>query len=302
MEKPKGRALWFALLNVVFMVFTPNATLAAQLPYSDGALQRPPVMDQSEALVHSVAVNNWLNSNFEGLAEAEYQAVVERLYAILGSMVQNEYQSSGLLIPESVNPVMPLLFSWAGRLGIIGASEVGDALRAQSDSVTSSGPAPEPPPGFEVTAELPHLRIASESLGWQVSIPYFFMVGMVGPLPNAPERTAEILMVSTLHAPHLEVEGHSQATILLVVDKTDPSQFEANWVSAFQLDSNARNQSDLVGSGSVYPGLSLPPNMHSEAHIWSNGELSFAALYSGVSGTFEANHDHFRDFVRNLVY
>lgn len=283
----------YLVATIALLILAPPA--GAQ--YSITPLEREPGIGVPEWLVESVRLNKWLNTNWDSLPTEDVPAVREHVYFLIGAAVQQWYQEHGSVFYGGDNPIVPLLFNWGSRLGVYGADLIVPDLIGELDAVRGS-----PLSGrFHLEWESPLLRVHTADSSWSARMPYYFMLWQVEQIDIRGVLT-DALVVSPLFAPHEEIEGSSQATIMLLSAVQPLEDFAAGWKVQFGLQDAPSGGSDILSSATVVRGVDATAPLHKEALFWMAGERSFVALFTGLSGTFQANHVHFVNFVQSLEF
>lgn len=205
-----------ALLGFCILVI-PIVTGAQVIGYSDDPL-RNPVFDSAKVLVETVGVNNWLHANFSRLSPEQNKGVREHVHALIDSRVKEIYLRDRLILPKQPDPILPILFSWAGRLGVYGADAVYRAIQGTYPVVPP--PAPATPLGLRLTLDGQLLHITSEFGGWSVAVPYYFFISEMHDGSGTDAQRMQAIVLSLGTARDDAQPGYSQATIGIFFHQT----------------------------------------------------------------------------------
>jgi hypothetical protein len=160
-------------LPAFFAVVISTSACAQVAGYSDGPI-RSPVFDSAKVVVETVAINNWLNANFSRLPAERHQGAREHIHALIDSRIKEIYARDKSILPKQPDPILPILFSWAGRLGVHAADATYEAVRGKYPVVPPAGPIP--PRGLRIALDGELLKITSELGGWLAAVPYYFFI------------------------------------------------------------------------------------------------------------------------------
>ena len=256
-------------------------------------------IEPARVLVEAVGINNWLNANYTKMDPRQIQGAREHLHALIDSRVKELYAKAGVLLPKEPDPILAVLYSWAGRLGVYGADPVYTAVRGTY--VVKPPPGPQPPDGLTVALQNDMLTIASSAGEWRAAVPYHFFIFALNRAVGPDSKLTESAAISTGSAPHIAPPGYSQATLALVfTNGTDIRSFELEWAERLQVPL----QADPIPVGetkyrsrTAYDALN---RLHKEVVFVPSRKGAFAILYSGLDGTYQANRPHFLNFLETL--
>ena len=255
-------------------------------------------VEPARALVESMAINNWLNENSSRMSEQQRQDAREHLHALIDAQVKRSFFKRGALVaPQSEGTLAPL-YSWAGRLGVYGADIVYAAVRGPYPVPVLPGPAL--PKGLSISLVGEHLALASEFGQWRALIPYHFFVFRAESAAAANGKETEVFLISTGTAPDSAPPGYSQSTIAVFFEHGRNVEFEDEWVR--RLGFKTDTPTNTLGSTPYKSRVKYDSGMrmHQELVYLQNAKGSFAILYGGLDGTYQANRPHFEDFMRML--
>jgi len=287
------RALMPALLTMSLAAHAAEPP-APQAGYTSSTL-REPVYDFAETAVHTVKLNNWLNENYASLDEARKTAARERLYYLIDSQIKHNFARTQRVLPAGSDLQLALLFSWAERLGVYGGNLVFNQLKTESME-----PAPtslELPPGIRLSLHGDLFELESDT-GWQVSFPYYFMIGAVRDMVNKDGARSQLVIISTGTAKDSSKSGRSQATLMLVFSPGAAlPEFKAFWQSQIPIRSDDESIALGVRGLTSQKNFEEKLKLHREMVAWSAPKGACAVVYLGNDGTYQWNRPHFIDFV-----
>ena len=205
-------ALLLALLPISIAAEAADTPPPPQVGYTTSTL-REPLFDFAETAVHSVKLNNWLNKKFASLDEARKAPVRERLYYLIDSQIKHNFARTQRVLPAGSDLQLAILFSWAEKLGVYGGNLVFN--RVKTETIELEPPVLELPPGIRLSLHSDLFELQSDS-GWQVTFPYYFMIGAVRDMATNDGGRTQLIIISTGAAKDTSKAGHSQATLMLI--------------------------------------------------------------------------------------
>lgn len=265
----------------------------AEEPYKASAI------DSAQALVEAVGINNWLNANYTRMSPDQVQGAREHLHALVDARVKELYARDGVLLPKKPDPILAMLYAWAGRLGVFGADAVYPALKGSYVVVPPRGP--QPPKGLAITLAGDHLVISSSAGQWQASVPFHFFVFVLSSASVPDSGHTEAAAISTGSAPDIARPGYSQATLaLFFMQGADIKSFETDWAERLQIP--LESEQTPVGQTKFISrrAFDASTRLHKEVVFIPSRKGSFAVLYSGLDGTYQTNRPHFLSFLQAL--
>lgn len=115
----------------IFCLFfiLPSAALAETPAPNIGShysslIPKKPIFTAAEVAIHTIKFNNWLNANYEKLPQDRIPKMREHLYYLIDSHIKGTYPSTSEKLPLEHDAILAMLFSWAEKLGVFGASQV----------------------------------------------------------------------------------------------------------------------------------------------------------------------------------
>ena len=284
-----------SLLAVVGIFFSVSASAFAyaEEPFKTSAIE------PARVLVEAVGINNWLNANHARMGAGQTQGAREHLHALIDSRVKELYAKNGALMPKEPDPILAMLFAWAGRLGVYGADAVYSAVRGTY--IVKPPPGPYPPAGLSLALQNDTLVISSSAGEWQASIPYHFFIFNLSNGTGSESKRTEVAVISTGSARDVAPPGYSQATLaVFFTDGARIKTFESEWAERLQIA--LQGEQAPVGhtkyrSRKSYDELT---RLHKEVVFVPSRKGAFAILYSGLDGTYQANRPHFLSFLEAI--
>ena len=289
-------------MNILRMLLAVACIVAlassVALAFSDLPLKKAAI-EPARVLVEAVGINNWLTANYTRMDPGQTQGAREHLHALIDSRVKELYAKTGALLPKEPDPVLAMLYSWAGRLGVYGADTVYAALRGTY--VVKPPPGPLPPEGLAVELRNDSLTIASSAGAWQASVPYHFFIFTLSSGVGSDSKRTEAAAISTGTAPDLARPGYSQATIAVVFTfGADIKSFEPEWGERMQIP--LQGEPIPLGDTKYRSRTAYDERLrlHKEVVFIQSSKGVFAILYSGLDGTYQANRPHFLNFLETF--
>lgn len=275
----------------------PAANDLVAQDFSTEPLLVEPYHDDVSWAIDAMALNNWLNAYADSVPDGDRPGVRGNLYHLISTAARTWYQTEGTVAYRGDNPLVPLLFNWAGDFGAYGTDLVVEAIDGQF------GPRPGTslPEGFELDYAAPLLRVSSPSGGWSVRLPYYFMLWGLERRRELGADT-DIVTTSTLFARHSEDDGFSQATILMIASPLDVALMKQAWVERMQLDPATARESAEIDSAEWLTGAPKANGMLSEAHFMDTPAGTVVVMYAGMPGPYEVNRPNYLDVVRSIEH
>lgn len=272
---------------------TPKPPVYAEQPFQTAAIE------PARVVVESVAINSWLNANYSHITAVQTQGAREHLHALIDSRVKELHGRNKTLLPSEPDPLLAMLYSWAGRLGVYGADAVYAAVRG--DFPVEPPPGPRPPPGLDVALHGETLVVSSSGGEWRVIVPYHFFIFALSEVIGNDSRHHEAAVISTGSAPVVMRPGYSQATLAIYfTEGADMASFEPEWCERLQIP--CRTEQEVVGQTKYRSRKIYDPSvrLHKEVVFVPSRRGAFAIFYAGLDGTYELNRAHYVDFLENL--
>ncbi len=288
-------ALLLALLPIsIAAEATDTPPPPPQVGYTTSTL-REPLFDFAETAIHSVKLNNWLIDKFASLDEARKAPLRERLYYLIDSQIKHNFARTQRVLPAGSDLQLAILFSWAERLGVYGGNLVFNRVKAETMELAP--PVLELPPGIRLSLHDDLFELQSDS-GWQVTFPYYFMIGAVRDMATNDAGRTQLIVISTGAAKDTSKTGHSQATLMLFFSPgaTLP-EFKSHWQSQLQIRSEDESLPLGVRGLTSQKNFDEKLKLHREMVAWSTPKGACAVVYLGNDGTYQWNRPHFIDFV-----
>ncbi|MCH7691469.1 MAG: hypothetical protein IIA17_10555 [candidate division Zixibacteria bacterium] len=285
-------AIGFALFLSVSISFSQNDQSYSRKPLSD------PIRDVAKNLVEFMALNNWLNVNYESAPAERHQALKERLYSIIDSHVKHYFASKESLLPADSDFVLTQCFAWATTMGVYGAHSVLEKLNSNiADSLQVTAPIPT---SFNLTVQGEMFDLSSAWGNWRVDFPYYFMVHKLLQYKANNDLQTQIASISTGFGKHSDNDGYSQSTIMIVYSPEGVSKtFDSFWLESFGL-SPENSTDDSINGLSIYKKLDTSLSMHYELVFPKTTKGAMAVVFLGIPGTYQHNRPHFIDFLKHL--
>jgi hypothetical protein len=287
------------LLNVL-MFPTSAQTSVERLPngYSIEPYKNA-VFDEVKVAVETVVFNNWLLANISNIQKMTHEQVKgprEHLYYLIDSRIKHLYALEKSLLPKKDDLILQMLFSWSEQLGVYGGSYAFNAVKGSSSSALK--PSMKPPAGISMNLSNDLFTIQSE-LGWTLKFPYNFMTWNVQDFNAIGGSRNQMVVLSTGAAKDNGQLGHSQATLMFFFSpNADQVAFEKYWREKVGILSETKPKPLGLNNLQSHHEFNYSQALHTEITSWSNAKGAFVVTYSGNSGTYEANRQHFIDFLR----
>ena len=294
----RGLIVAASLVAVVSSAWAADGeSMTPQQGYTTATL-REPIFDAAHVAVDTTVFNNWLAVNYEKLSENQMARPREHLYYLIDSHIKQQFEATGQILPKERDLILELLFSWAERLGVYGGNLIFNRVKAAESQ--AMGPLMTLPTGMdlELKGDLLHVR---SDLGWDVSIPYYFMIGRLSDSAAANGIRAQIMIASTGAAKDKGSDGHSQATLMLLFSPgADMAVFRPFWEQQFEIKSSDEHVELGVGGLTSQRNLNAALRLHKELVFLKGDRGALAVAYLGNEGTYQWNREHFLDFLRAL--
>ncbi|MBV1911221.1 MAG: hypothetical protein KUG78_18140 [Kangiellaceae bacterium] len=297
-------------MNKLFIAFicslmVVSVTIASEPPsevpqqgYTTGIL-REPVFELSQVIVEVTALNRWLNSNYEKLTYEQMKGPREHLYYLIDSYVKNLYANDKRIIPEQHDLILDVLFSWAERLGVYGGALVYNSLKSPESAEMPT--LMKLPDQISIDLDGDLLTISANKEGWDVKIPYYFMIWNVDDFRATNGMRMQLVALSTGAAADKSEAGRSQSTIMLVYSPdADIYEFSKFWNQAMGIDNSAEEITIDSGNRKSLHTYDAGAKLHKEIVIWREPRGVFAVAYLAMDGAYQWSRPHLLDFLRSL--
>ncbi len=284
------------LLSTVLLCSVALGSANAQSPY-DSAPFAVQAIDPAHAVVEPLVINNWLRENVTRISEGQVQGAREHLHALIDAHVKQSFAKANAFLPPQPGGLLPVLYSWAGRLGVYGGDLIYEAVKG--DYPVKPPPGPVLPVGYELSLKGQSLVLESTAGSWRVEMPFHFFIFAIRDGVAVGGQRTEMTVISTGSAPDAAPPGFSQATIALVfVHGATTSDVEREWAKRMQIP--LETEQVAVGATQFRSRVAFDSatRLHKELVMVPSEKGAFAIFYSGLDGTYQANRPHFVDILR----
>lgn len=256
---------------------------------------REPLFDESQLVVETTAINNWLGENFQRLTYEQMKGPREHLYYLIDSRVKQLYAAENRVLPAKNDRILETLFSWSESLGVFGGAYVFNAVKAPSSAAKTARM--KLPEGIDLhlTNDVFTLR---SNFGWSIMFPYHFMIWNVGDFTAKDGPRTQLVALSTGAAKDESQAGRSQATLVFMFSPEKHETFVRYWRAKMGIGANIKPAALGVKNLESRFVVDEATKMHKEFTSWSDATGSFGVAYIGIEGTYEWNRPHFIDFLR----
>jgi len=275
---------------------------ASEYPPQPGYSFEPlnnPVFEYAQTVVDVAKFNNWLNANYSKLNTETMKGPREYLYYLLSSYISELYKRDKIIMPNKHDLVLQTLFSWTERLGVYGGSLVYNQIKSEKMK-----PMPELmkiPGSFNLSLNNDLYILKSKTNTWSVKFPYYFMIGIMNDFQATNGMKTQLVSISTGATKDNTKAGRSQGTLMLIYSPSNEfKSFSEFWLSQFEIPVDTKiNELGVnnLKSKSTFDGVSL---LHKEVTFIQSNNGSYAVAYLGMDGTFQANRQHYLDFLNQL--
>ena len=291
------RNLVVALL-IVFSCSISASESTPQQGYSFEPLSNP-IFDSAHVSVGVAKFNNWLNTNYSKLNAETMKGPREQLYYLLSSYISEIYKRDKVVLPKEHDLILETLFSWSERLGVYGGSLVYNKIKRENMK-----PMPELmkiPDSFSISLENDLYNLKSKTNSWSVKFPYYFMVSIMNDFQATNGMKTQLVSISTGATKDNTKAGRSQATLMLIYSPSNKfKSFSKYWLGQFEIPLESKNNKlgvNNLKSKSIFDSTSL---LRKEVTFISTVNGSYAVAYLGMDGTYQANRQHYLDFLNQL--
>lgn len=256
------------------------------------------VFDEARVAVETVVFNNWLNLNIGNMQNKTHDEVKgprEHLYYLIDSRIKHLYSAEKMLLPQNGDPILQMLFSWSEKLGVYGGNYAFNAVKMPS--AEGMKPLMKTPAGISMSMVDDTFSIKSD-YGWRIKFPYNFMVFFVSDFFAKGVNRTQMVILSTGATRDKQQPGYSQGTLVFLFSPQKQEIFHEFWLEAYKINSDTEYKSLKVENLQSQSKFDKTLMLQTEFTSWSNKNGSYAVVYSGNSGTYEANRSHFLDFLK----
>jgi hypothetical protein len=263
--------------------------------YSTAPLNAP-VFNYEEVLVDSAVFNNWLNTNYSKLDSVSMKGPREHLYYLLSSYVSELNKTRGLILPKEHDLILETLFSWAERLGVYGAHLFYNQVKSAKS--TTMPELMEVSEGIKISTNNDMYKIQSIDGNWSIKIPYYFMIGIINEFVTTDGMATQLVSFSTGAAKDKTQAGRSQSTLMFIHSPTSNTKELADyWLSQFEISDNTKATALGISSLESFYTYNEESQLHKEIAFLTFPTGSYLVAYLGMDGAFQANRQHFLDFL-----
>ena len=221
--------------------------------------------------------------------------VRERVYYLIDSQIKHNFAQSQRVLPAGSDPQLAMLFSWAEKLGVYGGNLVFNQVKSETMKLQPA--LMELPPGIRLSLHGDLFKLESDT-GWQVSFPYYFMIGAVRDMTTKNDARTQLIIISTGAARDSSKTGHSQATLMLLYSPgTALAEFKSFWQPQIPINSDDKSIALGVRDLTSQKNFDEKLKLHREMVAWSMPQGACAVVYLGNEGTYQWNRPHFIDFL-----
>ena len=288
--------------TMILALCVPFAAARGGEPIQGGYSTKPletPVFELAKVAVDAAAFNNWLNDNYSSLSTETMKGPREHLYYLIDSWVSHLYAREGVVLPLQHDLVLQTFFSWSERLGVFGGHLVYNAIK--SEKAPTMPPLMKVPSEYSLSLHRDMLQVQSRRGGWSVAVPYYFMISNLSEFDAKDGPRTQLLLVSTAAAAHQGLDGHSQATLMLMAGPgEDSTEFERYWRAGLGFTGDEPVRKLSIGSLESRAKFDASAGLHSEYTSWRTKTGPIVVAYLGMNGTYQSNRPHFLDFLRSL--
>lgn len=258
-----------------------------------------PVFNQAEVAVETARFNNWLNANHKNIKQETIPALQEHLYYLIDSHIKHTYLENAFVHPKETDLILRILFSWSEVLQTYGGIQVHNSIVEQEvEQLPTSN---TPPYSFSLSFKDGLYTVRSTTGNWQIKVPLNFMIGRMQHFVAENGEDTQLLIISTGAAKHSDRDGHSQATIMVIFSpQVDSSTFSSFWRNAIGLNEENLVTSPELDEYTHFIGYDSVAKIHKEYVERQLPSGSMGIFYSGLSGPYEQNRDHFIDFLSTI--
>lgn len=293
-------ALFCIVISVPISACGDPVTKGPQQGYTTTTL-REPIFDAAQISIGTVRINNWLNANYGKLNDQQITKVRERIYYLIDSQIKGLYARESKILPEDHDLILEILFSWAERLGVYGGALAYNAVK--SPKSTKMETQLNVPDKLFLRLDTDLFTLGSKVQGWEVKIPYYFMIWRLDNFTTTIGQRTQIVALSTGAALDQSSVGHSQATVMLMFSPdADFHEFSDFWKKAVGVGKNTELISLGVAGRESFHSMDTEKKLHKEITTWKETQGAVAVAYLGMDGTYQWNRPHFLDFLRSLKF
>lgn len=292
--------IFFAAV-ITLTVFADAESRCAE-PIQGGYSTKPleaAIFEPAKVAVEAAALNNWLNENYSSLTYETMKGPREHLYYLIDSWISSLYVRDKVVFPPKPDLLLQTLFSWAERLGVFGGHLVYNALQEKKSEPML--PLMEVPAPYALSFLRDIFRVDSKQGGWSVSFPYYFMIWNLSEFDAKDGPRTQLLALSTAAAVHKGVEGHSQATLMLLAGPgQDTATFENYWRTGLGFTGIESTQDLPIHGLKSAVKFDETTSLYSEVTSWQDKNGPIVVSYTGINGSYQWNRIHFIDFLRSI--
>lgn len=286
------------LIISLFLVFSCHPFAGEYTPmegYSTAPLNTP-VFNYEKVVVDSAVFNNWLNANYSQLDSVSMKRPREHLYYLLSSYVSELNKTQGLILPKEHDLILETLLSWAERLGVYGAHLFYNKVKsAKSRTMPELMEVSE---GIKISTDNDMYKIQSVDGTWSIKFPYYFMIGIINEFVTTNGMATQLVSFSTGAAKDKTQAGRSQSTLMFIHSpRSNTKELADYWLSQFEISANTKATALGISSLESFYTYNEESQLHTEIAFLTSQTGAYLVAYSGMDGAFQANRQHFLDFI-----
>lgn len=289
---------WVAAFLITFSCSILASDYIPQEGYSFEPLNNP-VFEYAHVVVDVTVFNNWLNTNYSKLNAETMKGPREHLYYLLCSYISALYELDKVILPKEHDLILEILFSWSERLGVFGGSLVYNKVKTENMKPMTE--LMKIPDSFALSLDNDLYLLEAKSNVWSVKFPYYFMVGNMNDFQATNGMETQLVSISTGATKDNTKAGRSQGTLMLIYSPSNEFEsFSEYWLSQLGIPIDTKTNElgvNNLKSRSVFDDASL---LRKEVTFMSSDNGSYAVAYLGMDGTYQANRQHYLDFLNQL--
>jgi len=194
-------------------------------------------------------------------------------------------------------------YRWADSLKVPGAGQVVEYFQkflagaADHDPGTSFA-LPDP---YRMDLRFPNFQVRSEAGRWAVRYPYYFMTEEIRRIVPVEGSESDLVVVSTLFAPHRKGKSHSPCRILFAYSETMESErFQEHWLRQLGIEDGKPVENEVFPDAPAFSRFDKKKRRRAEVCFLHRDGGSAAIALVGIDGSFQKNRPHYLDFLRSL--
>jgi hypothetical protein len=285
------------LATAVVLAGTPTG-----VDYSLMPLAGEPVTSSADQGIEAARLGRVLESG-DPIPLGQREELRRRVYVLIDGLVKERFAAGRIVFSRPDLSRVIRYYQWADTLKVPGAGQVVEyfrrifAIPADEEAETSFN-LPDP---YRMELRFPNFQVRSEAAPWLLQYPYYLMTEDIRRVVPAEGWESDLIVVSTLFAPHRKDKGHSQSRILFAYSEAvEHARFQEHWLRQLGIENGKTVKNEVFPDAPAYSRLDKKKRQRAEVCFLHTDNGSAAIALVGIDGSYQKNRPHYLDFLRSL--